>query len=795
MSAVSRDMRHTRHNPCPVCGGAEQDVRGKGKRCTGFTSADGEWCHCSREELAGSIEQDNAQTFAHKMRGACRCGQTHNADVRPIKDEIVAVYDYADENGELLYQVVRKTPKRFVQRRPDGAGGWIWKLENTRRVLYRLPELLADNGKHPVFVVEGEKDADTITKLGYLATCNSGGAGKWSAVAESAQVVLGCHEVVVIADADEPGRAHAREIVASLQGIARSVRAVECAKGKDVTAHLAAGGTLDELVPLQAETQSKEPEQSSAAVDLIDSGTFPWTDSGNAERLIALCGRELRYVSTWHKWMFWTGRRWTVDEGAPHRAAKAVAREMMRQAQKIGDPDRRSAAIRYALRCESKKAIEAAVGLAKHDLEIAISHDALDANPWLLNCKNGTIDLKSGKLRDHRREDLLTKVAPVDFDPAATCDRFARFVSEIMAGDEACTLFLHRFLGYCLTGDVREHILAFWHGGGGNGKSLLALIVLAVMGDYAGKAAPDLLFKGDSTNRHPTEQADLHGLRLVLCNETTGGRSWDEGTVKDLTGGDVIRARRMREDFWEYTPTHKLVVFGNRKPRIRCVDTAIERRLRLVPFGVSFVGREDKDLSRALMGELSGVLRWLVEGCLAWQANGIPESKAVNDATRSYLRDEDTLGQFLNSECVFTTEAKVTRKEVRDRYVAWSEARGEHPVSAKNLAEALRKGGAVERKVKTGAGPRDGWTGLRLATAAEQTPQDEPAGSGVPSSEQAPVVTRSEQIQHWQPERSSGAVIRESLTTKSLLTTGEEQVEEPADDELSFADWLERQVQ
>jgi putative DNA primase/helicase len=212
----------------------------------------------------------------------------------------------------------------------------------------------------------------------------------------------------------------------------------------------------------------------------------------------------------------------------------------------------------------------------------------------------------------------------------------------------------------------------------------------------------------------------------------------------------------MREDFWEFEPTHKLVVFGNDRPRIKNIGQAIERRLRLVPFGVSFIGREDKELSRTLMAELSGVLRWLVEGCLAWQASGIPETKAVSDATSAYLRDEDTLGQFVHSECVLAPDAKVTRKEIRDRYVTWSEARDERPVSAKTLAEKLRRSGVIERRVRTEMGPRDGWVGLRLATDDEKTRQNEPCRDVVTSSDPFPVQ---------QVQTLSRVAIGESLTT------------------------------
>lgn len=258
--------RHTARNRCPICEGADGDPRGQEKRCDGWTSGDGEWVHCSREELAGGIDPDpNGRTFAHRMTGACRCGRTHGmaASSRSTSGgEIEATYDYRDEHGVLVFQVVRKVGKRFLQRVPDGAGGWVWKLGDARRVPYRLPELLAAPADAIVYVVEGEKDVETLSARGLVATCNPGGAGKWPAVVDAARAALRDRDVVVVADADAPGRKHARDVEASLRGVARSVRALETpSPHKDVSDLLGAGATLDELVPL-AEVEATPPQSS-----------------------------------------------------------------------------------------------------------------------------------------------------------------------------------------------------------------------------------------------------------------------------------------------------------------------------------------------------------------------------------------------------------------------------------------------------------------------------------------------------------------------------------------------------
>jgi 5S rRNA maturation endonuclease (ribonuclease M5) len=262
MSAISSQQRHKRQHPCPICGGAENDQRGKEKRCYGFTSADGEWVHCMRPEHAGVLSPNDMGAYVHKMHGPCNCGRTHGEDFRQ-RDEIESTYDYVDERGKLLFQVVRKTGKRFLQRRPDGAGGWIWQLGETRRVLYRLRELLASGPETPIVIAEGEKDADALARRGFVSTCNPGGAGKWPAVADLARSVLAGRDVIVIADRDDVGRSHARHVEATLRSVARSVRVlVPEAPHKDVSDVFAASGGMGDLVEIDAAPEPTATEPS-----------------------------------------------------------------------------------------------------------------------------------------------------------------------------------------------------------------------------------------------------------------------------------------------------------------------------------------------------------------------------------------------------------------------------------------------------------------------------------------------------------------------------------------------------
>lgn len=282
-SAVGPEQRHTRAHRCGVCGGADTDPRDQGKRCSGFTSEDGMWCRCSREEHAGGLIEetmaDGGTVYRHLMRGMCRCGVEHGA-AQP-KDDVEATYDYVDERGRLLYQVLRKTGKRFLQRKPDGAGGWDWKLGDVRRVPYHLPELLAADPDATVYIVEGEKDADNLQRalsigaVRCVVTCNAGGAGKWHTVQLCAAVALKDRSVVIIADADDAGRRHARQVHDALKVTAKSITMVEPpAPYKDISDVLRAGLALHALIPMTVPVVVEAPpapksDPSSAAIKIL----------------------------------------------------------------------------------------------------------------------------------------------------------------------------------------------------------------------------------------------------------------------------------------------------------------------------------------------------------------------------------------------------------------------------------------------------------------------------------------------------------------------------------------------
>jgi putative DNA primase/helicase len=375
----------------------------------------------------------------------------------------------------------------------------------------------------------------------------------------------------------------------------------------------------------------------------------------------------------------------------------------------------------WALKSESAPRLKAMVELAQSEPGIPILHEQLDRDRWLFNCPNGTIDLRTGKLREHRREDLITKLCPTEFHPNAPCPAWERFLESIFPDedrkpDRELIEFIQRLLGYCLTGDVSEQILAIFWGIGSNGKSTLLGTVLAVMGsDYAMRANTSLLMQGK--NEHATEIAQLFGMRLVMASESEEGARLKESLIKDLTGGERLRGRRMKENFWEFDPTHKVILQTNHKPQVRGNDEGIWRRLRLVPFLARFWKADepgagddippelmaDQHLPEKLRTEAPGILAWMVRGCLAWQKGGLTLPEQVKLATQEYRAGEDLLSRWLEDCCISKAGDASFRAKSSDLYGSfrkWCEGIGEKPIGQTGWGEQMGK--RYHKKVSNG---------------------------------------------------------------------------------------------
>ena len=429
-----------------------------------------------------------------------------------------------------------------------------------------------------------------------------------------------------------------------------------------------------------------------------------FSDDSLALRFTEQHANNLRYVSKQGRWLRWDGKRWTSDD---KMQVFDLARETCReQARRCNDP-------RVQGQLSSAKTVAAVHRLAQMDQRTAAVVEQWDADPWLLNTPDGVVDLRTGSCRPAKPEDYMTKMAAVA--PGGDCPRFLAVLDEIFAEDAALVAYVRRMLGYCLTGVTTEHSLFFCYGTGANGKGTLLNTIAGILGDYH-RTAPIETFTASNHERHPTDLAGLVGARLVTVSETEKGRRWAESRIKQLTGGDPVSARFMRQDFFDYIPQFKLIVSGNHKPTLSTVDEAIRRRFNLVPFLVTIAPENrDLDLAEKLKQEWPGILRWAADGCVAWRESGLQPPTAVTAATADYLDGQDLVTQWLAECCVEEKAAEVTSSKLFASWKEWADNANERPGTQKALSELLE--GKKFKKAHTRKGRV--FYGLRLTVPGE----------------------------------------------------------------------------
>jgi P4 family phage/plasmid primase-like protien len=441
------------------------------------------------------------------------------------------------------------------------------------------------------------------------------------------------------------------------------------------------------------------------------------TDMGNAERLVARFGDDMRYSRDLGTWLVWTGTHWELDRVCvAERLAKRTARAIwdeIRQAETVED---KKAIAGHAARSESSRAVAAMLKLAETEEGIPVRQEQLDTDRWLLAVQNGTLDLRTGDLREHRRGDYITKLVPITYDPRATAPRFERFLDEIMKGRRGLVEYLQRVVGYCLTGVTTERALLIFWGNGANGKSTLLELIADMLGAYATKTPISTLMakSGDSI---PNDIARLRGARFVYASEGEEGKRLAEAQIKEMTGGEKLTARFMRAEFFTFDPQFKLLMGTNHKPDIRGTDQGIWDRVKLIPFEARFDGADaNPQLREKLRAELPGILAWAVQGCLAWQRSGLQAPAEVTDAVWTYRAESDSVGRFLGETCVLDAAARVTVAALAGAYEAWCREGGEAVLGPKQFADRLLERGLTRSR---GARGVRRWQGVGLLDGQE----------------------------------------------------------------------------
>ena len=426
------------------------------------------------------------------------------------------------------------------------------------------------------------------------------------------------------------------------------------------------------------------------------------TDTGNARIFATRHGNDIRFRCASKKWLIWDGKRWVEDKtGEIQQKAKETAVYLWQSAIQVQDSHRRNALSRHALKSQYEGRIRAMIKLAQSEPPIPVIESELDSNPWLLNVQNGTLDLKTGTLLPHQHEDLLTKIIPVPYDSNAICPTWDRFLDEITASDSGLIRFLQKAIGYSLTGSASEQVVFILYGIGANGKSTFINTILRMLGDYAQQTPTETLLVKKHGNGIPNDVARLKGSRFVAAVEAEHGRHLAEALVKQLTGGDRISARYLYGEFFEFDPTFKIFLSVNHKPVIKGADHGIWRRIRLIPFNVTFTpDKRDPNLSTKLEAELTGILRWAVEGCLLWQKEGLEPPDSVKAAVDEYRAETDIIGEFVDECCVVDPAAKTLFGDLYTAYENWLSKNGVYFPDKKEFAQALEEHGFTSSRSK-----------------------------------------------------------------------------------------------
>jgi putative DNA primase/helicase len=410
---------------------------------------------------------------------------------------------------------------------------------------------------------------------------------------------------------------------------------------------------------------------------------------------------QLRYCHQTGAWFQWTGTHWQQDQ---KQAAFQLVRELGRQ----HSEGARNRDLKDIRRVSFASGVER---FARSDPALAVTMEAWDRDDYLLGTPGGVVDLRTGELRPALPADGITKLTAVGPTRHPDCPRWLSFLEQATGADADAIRFLQQWCGYSLSGDTREHALVFVYGPGGNGKSVFLNVLTGILKDYATTAAMDTftVAKGD---RHTTDLAMLRGARLVTASETEEGRAWAEARIKQMTGWDPITARFMHRDNFTFRPTFKLTIVGNHQPVLRNVDDAARRRFKVVPF-TRKPAAPDRQLEEKIRGEWPGILRWMIEGYLDWQANGLSHPQSVSTATAAYFAEQDLFSQWLEEKCDVELDNPYKSATTSELYASWSayaRAAGEDPGTTKSFAPAMSRKGIKPFRSSTACG----WSGIRL---------------------------------------------------------------------------------
>jgi len=448
-------------------------------------------------------------------------------------------------------------------------------------------------------------------------------------------------------------------------------------------------------------------------LEQLQNGILQFTDTTNAYRLLTEHGKDIRYNALWKKWVVWNGTRWEMDNGyLIHDRGLKMIRGIYKELLNTSDIRDRLDIERHAKQSESARRRKALIEVAGWIPELNVTADDLDKDPWLFNVRNGTIDLRTGEIREHKQEDLITRIANVDYDQNADCPAWKKFIMEIMNYNAELIHFIQNAAGWAISGDTSEQSMFILFGTGANGKSTFLNTIMNILGDYA-IATPTETFMVKKGEQQTNDIARLRGTRFVTTTETELGKRLSEPLIKQITGNDRMTARFLYGEFFNFIPTFKIWMATNHKPMIKGTDHGIWRRIKLVPFTTRILEeKQDKHLEQKLMQEAPGILNWLIEGAKRWYKEGLKTPKIITKATDDYRDEMDVIGNFIKECCLQKVNVSIKIKELFKAYLFWCNENNERVCSERFFSLRLKEMGFQQNRT---AETRF-WVGIGLLT-------------------------------------------------------------------------------
>ena len=478
------------------------------------------------------------------------------------------------------------------------------------------------------------------------------------------------------------------------------------------------GRYADALIEVDPAGRRKEPADVNIrkeALEIISirnaRGERRYSDIYNSTMLIKDSGEDILYCGRWKKWLLWDGCRWKKDDANDicEIAVKSI-RKIHRKAVRNNGEEQALTLMDHAAISESTHKIDSMVKAASWNGKVKIRPDDLDRDNMIFNCKNGSIDLVSGRLLKHDRKRYITKLSPVEYDENAECPVWKEFLKSIFKKNKVLIQFVQKVIGMCLTGDTSAQAMFILYGTGANGKSTFINTIMKIMGDYGANTPTETLMQ-KKVDTASNDIARLQGARFVSAMEADFGGKLAEALVKRLTGSDTVSARFLYGEYFEFMPTFKIFMATNHKPKITGMDNAIWRRIKLIPFEVSFNEKQqDQELPEKLAAELPGILAWIVEGCILWQKEGLGNPPAIIEATNEYRNEMSAIETFLQECCLRDEQQMIQASHLYEAYKNWAEENNERIISMRSLGMRLAESGMDKTRLSSG----NHWIGIAL---------------------------------------------------------------------------------